>query len=98
MLLSARLTTDVTICANNTPSEVAIRTRRGRVRSAVRSNHVGTRVMAPFLAFDQRARSRLCASPHTPEIPTRFPRMGPELASVDRNNETNVFNWMDDKY
>src|SRR5262245_43033389 len=51
MLFTARLTTEVSIWANSTPSEVAIRIRRGCVRSVLPLSHVETRVMAFFPLF-----------------------------------------------
>src|SRR5215475_285047 len=98
MLLTARLTTDVSICANNTPSDVAIRTRRECRRSSEQVNHVETRVMAFFsMLVIGQARPRRCTGWDTPEFPTRFLGKRWNLAEAAMR-ETNVFNRMEDKY
>src|SRR5262249_33275156 len=95
MLLTARLTTDVSICANNTPSEVATRTMRGRVCS-VKPSHVETMVMLI---------SPRCNKPDLGDAPGRLhPNSPPDSSEnagtcvADAADEANIFNRMHDKY
>src|SRR5574340_354235 len=69
MLLRARLTTEVSIWANRTPSDVAISTRRGRARGAGSCRLVVVIVMArPSSSFSVKGRSRGARGGEPPEF------------------------------